>query len=62
MAGGRGALLNLVASFLFVLIWKQNCRGHLEMLRELETLRGRTVLCRENIWDSLWGWWPECCL
>lgn len=49
MAGGRGALLNLVASFLFVLIWKQNCRGHLEMLRELEMLRGRTVLCRENI-------------
>lgn len=31
---GAEGLLNLVASFLFVLIWKKNCRGHLEMLRE----------------------------
>lgn len=31
---GAGALLNLVASLPFVLIWKRNCHGHLEMRRE----------------------------
>lgn len=32
---GAGGLLNLVANVLFVLIWRNNCGGHLEMLREL---------------------------
>ena len=31
---GGGGLLNLVACFLFVLIWKKNRRGHLETPRE----------------------------
>lgn len=61
---GAGGLLNLVASFLFVLIWKWNCCGHLEMLRELywrvgdctfpvKHLRHYPKLC------SVPGWWRK---
>ena len=50
---GAGGLLNLVASFLFVLIWKQNCRGHLETRRELVLSSGDCALPGKHLRYSL---------
>lgn len=54
---GAGALLNLVASFPLVLIWKRNCQGHLEMRREPGRSVG-TALAWETCRAPPWA--PRC--
>lgn len=64
LAGGKGGkLLNPVASFLFVLIWK-NCCGHLETLREPVIESGDSSLPMKHLRHypelcSVPGWWCE---